>query len=298
MAMISVLIPVYNYDVIELVKMVHKQLELCSIAYEIKCLDDASEIKFQKQKYEIDQFANSSYEISKSNQGRIATRHHLAQSAKYDYLLFLDADVIPKSDEFIKIYLSFIDSKFNVIYGGVAYKKEKPEHDYLLRWSYGKLKEEVSAVKRNITPYKCIVSANFLIKKSIFITLNSCITYSGYGSDNHFSYELIKNNILVLHIDNYVYHLGIEKSTTYLKKKEEAATALIELYRTKPTIEHNNHLLRLFTKLKHYKLNYPAAFIFKIVRPLLRKNLLGSNPSVMYLQFYRIGYMCSKDLNN
>jgi glycosyltransferase involved in cell wall biosynthesis len=295
--MVSVLIPVYNYNVIELVSEVHKQLELCDILFEIKCLDDASAIEFQTQKQVVEELIHTSYLISKTNQGRIATRQQLADAALYDYVIFLDADVLPKSDDFIKNYLNYIDSNYDAIYGGIAYKDEKPASDSMLRWAYGKRNENVSALLRNKTPYKSIVSANFLMKTSVFKKVNSKINYSGYGSDNHFSNQLKKENIFILHIENEVYHLGIEKNATYLKKKEDAAIALIELYRTQAIKEHDNQLLKLFVKLKRLKLNYPISFFFKLSNSILRKNLLGPKPNVNMLQLYRISYMCFKDLN-
>ncbi|MCK8480120.1 glycosyltransferase family 2 protein [Psychroserpens algicola] len=296
MAMISVLIPVYNYDVTELVKRVHKQLDLCGIAFEIRCLDDASDFEFQKQKQIVEALTHTTYTISENNQGRITTRQKLAESALYEHLLFLDADVIPKNDTFIANYLEFINSKYDAVYGGVAYSSEKPGNDYLLRWTYGKQKEEVAAAKRNETPYKSIVSANFLIEASIFKRLNNKITYSGYGSDNHFSAQLKDESISVLHIDNYVYHLGIETSSIYLNKKEAAANALIALYNTQNTANHDNHLLKLFAKLKRLRLNYVLSWFYQISHNLLKQNLLGPKPSVNYLQLYRISYMCYQDL--
>lgn len=295
--MVSVLIPVYNYDVIDLVNAVHKQLELCNIIFEIKCLDDASAIEFQTQKQAVEQLTYVSYHISKTNQGRIATRQQLADAARFDYVIFLDADVLPKSDHFIKNYLLYIDSNYDAIYGGIAYKDEPPSPDSMLRWTYGRLNETVPALQRNRTPYKSIVSANFLMKTSIFKTVNSKINYSGYGSDNHFSDHLKKENVLIFHIENEVYHLGIEKSETYLKKKEVAATALIELYRTQPRNAHDNQLLILFAKLKRFKLNYPVSFFFKLANSILKKNLLSAKPNVKVLQLYRISYMCHKDVN-
>jgi glycosyltransferase involved in cell wall biosynthesis len=41
--MISVLIPVYNYDVTEAVKELHRQLSKEGVNFEIRIIDDASE---------------------------------------------------------------------------------------------------------------------------------------------------------------------------------------------------------------------------------------------------------------
>lgn len=295
--MISVLIPVYNYDVIELVNTIHKQLKLCHIAFEIICLDDASTIEFSKQKQVIESLEHTRYTVSKTNQGRITTRQQLAESALYDHLLFLDADVIPKKETYIANYLEYINSEFDAIYGGFAYKQEQPEVDFLLRWTYGKNNEEMPASKRNNYPYKIVISANFLIKKTAFVAVNSKIKQDGYGFDNYFGALLKEYKFKVLHIDNEVYHLGIESSATYLKKKEKAALTLIRLYNTSDINEHDNHLLRLYTKLKRYKLNYLASFFYRAANSMMKKNLLGSRPSVTILQAYRISYMCYKDLN-
>ncbi|MGB3605775.1 glycosyltransferase family 2 protein [Psychroserpens sp.] len=296
--MISVLIPVYNYDIAELVKTVHRQLVLCAIPFEMICLDDASEVRFQNQKTDIETYAFTTYYISEDNQGRIATRQQLATSATYDNLLFLDADVLPKSDAFIKNYVAYLTSNTGAIYGGFAYQDERPEKAFMLRYIYGKNNEEIPAFKRNKHPYKIVISGNFLIKKDIFTAINSKIKYEGYGFDNYFGALLKTEQIKVLHIDNEVYHLGIEPSETYLSKKEKAALTLVQLYNDDPLLEHDNHLLKLFTTFKRYKLNYLASFFFKVSQTALRKNLLGSRPNINYLQLYRIGYMCSKDLQS
>ena len=56
----------------------------------------------------------------------------------------------------------------------------------MLRWSYGKTHEQIPAKERNKKPYKVIISANFMIKKPIFIAINSQIEQKGYGFDNFF----------------------------------------------------------------------------------------------------------------
>ena len=57
------------------------------------------------------------------------------------------------------------------IFGGFAYKKEKPKDDYLLRWKYGQKYEAISAKKRNKQPYKVTIAANLLVKKRILFEI-------------------------------------------------------------------------------------------------------------------------------
>ena len=215
---------------------------------------------------------------------------------KYHWLLFLDADVLPKHDSYISNYLSFLTSELDAIYGGFAYYEEPPQNAYKLRWEYGRKREEIKANIRNRKPYKSIISANFLIKKETFKNLNSQIKGNFYGEDNHFGALLKSNAVKVFHIDNEVYHLGIEPSIKYLEKKEQAALTLLNIYNSKSHLNHDNDLLGLFETSKRYKFNYLLAQIFKIFKQPIKRNLLGKKPSINLLQLYRIGFMCYEDL--
>ncbi len=295
--MISVLIPLYNYNVVALVTHIHTQLQLSQVPFEIICLDDAS----SEIVVENDKISNLDFtKLLKSNKnlGRTKARQYLSEKATYEWLLFLDADVMPKSDAFIRNYLKHIGSDYEAIYGGFTYHEEAPDAEYMLRWTYGKTHEQVSAKSRNKKPYKVIISANFMIKKPVFKAINSQIKQKGYGFDNFFAALLKMKQINVFHIDNEVYHLGIETSKVYLNKKEKAAETLLSLHNAHKIESHQNDLLHLFIKLKRYRLHHVFSTFYKLFKNPLQRNLLSNHPSMKVLQLYRISYMCYKDLNN
>lgn len=295
--MISVLIPVFNYDVVSLVNTIHTQLQLCDIAFEIICLDDGSQPDIIQHNEIVSSLEFTTYEKSTINLGRTMVRQHLAEKASYEHLLFLDADVMPTSKAFIENYIKSIDAKNAVIYGGIAYEKHKPTDEYLLRWTYGKSYEQVTAKRRNKTPYKITVSANMLIEKSLFLNVNSQILKRGYGADTIFGAQLIYKNVGVLHIENAVFHLGIEHNAIYLRKMERATETLLSLYKNDNIRNQQNDLLNLYTKLRQFGGNHLFSILFKLSNNRMKANLLGKNPSMKILQFYKIGYMCHKDLN-
>lgn len=295
--MISVLIPIYNYNIVALVTHIHTQLQLCNVTFEIICLDDASTSNIVNENENISNLEFTKYLKSKDNIGRTNARQFLSEKATYDWLLFLDADVMPKSEQFISNYLKYIDSDFEAIYGGFAYHEKVPDSSHMLRWKYGKTHEQTLAKERNKKPYKVIISANFMIKKSVFNTINSQIEQNGYGFDNFFAALLKMKKIKVFHLDNEAYHLGIETSQVYLSKKEKAAETLLSLYKANKIENHQNDLLHLFIKLKRYKLHTVFSMFYKLFKKPLRQNLLSSNPSMKVLQLYRISYMCYKDIN-
>ncbi len=286
--MLSVLIPTYNYDVGKLVRKVHMQLNASKIMFEIIILEDGSSQDINTKIH----LSHTKILVHKHNLGRVKARQFLAKSSKYDWLLFLDADVLPKNDSFISDYINQLNSGYEAVFGGFTYYNERPKKDYVLRWKYGMNKEQVPAHKRNLNPYKVIISANYLIKKTAFETINSKMTNNGYGYDNYFGALLKLKQISILHIDNEVYHLGIEKSSNYLNKKEQAAETLIRLYSANTITTHDNDLLSLFSYLNRYGLAVIFSGIHKLLRPLMKYNLTGSNPSIKVLQLYRISYMC------
>ncbi|MHA7941660.1 glycosyltransferase family 2 protein [Formosa sp. 3Alg 14/1] len=296
--MLSVLIPIYNYNVVNLVQNLHKQLMQGNYAFEIICLDDASANEFVLANSKIETLEFTSLIKSTTNNGRTKTRQLLSQASKYDWLLFLDADTMPVSETFISQYLTAITEEYEAVFGGFSYHKKKPSSAYILRWEYGRKKEEINASIRNTNPYKIIISANFLIKKSIFETLNSLVKHKVYGLDNYFGALLKNHNVKVLHINNPVYHLGLEKNEVYLNKLKSAAHTLLLLVKQDKMKTHNNDLLSLFMFLKKTKLSFVLSKFYRAFNKQMEMNLCGNTPSIKILQFYRISYMCYADQNS
>jgi len=295
--MISILIPIYNYQISGLVNEIYRQLSIANVKFEIICFDDKSEKYVAENKLAVDALSNAKTINSKENIGRTNSRQALCNASVYDWLLFLDADVMPKTDQFIATYLDKLNSGYQALFGGIAYKNTKPNKDAILRWKYGRTCEEVDEQKRNLKPYQQVVSANFMIKKDVFNNINSKIEAKGYGLDNHFASLLKQDNIKILHINNEVYHLGLENHMTYLKKAEECIITLLSLYDNRKMVQHNNKLLSTFVFLKRLKMNYLMAFFYKKFHSIISKNLLSNNPKILLLQFYKLSYICFKDLN-
>ncbi len=296
--MLSILIPVYNYNIVDLVRNIHEQVTLTQKEFEIICLDDKSNKDIIKRNESVNSLDNVSYRESKDNNGIAITRQHLCDFARYDWILLIDADMELKDHAFISNYLSVINSGFDVIFGGICYKTSKPDTNSLLRWKYGKKCEEVSAKKRNIRPYKVTSAANILIKKALYKQFSLDSVGNSYGMDIFFGPQLKLNKVPVLHIDNAIYHLGLENSKKYLKKTEFAVNTLLNLHRKDKIKLHENDLLLKFTLLKSIKLNFLGSLFFKWFRSYMEKNLEGRYPVITIFQLYKISYMCYSDLRD
>jgi len=290
--MISILIPTYNFDIFPLVSSLHEQAKKLTIEYEIICLDDASK-KYNIENQKINTLEHCSYTFLEKNIGRSAIRNLLAKKARFENLLFLDADVIPIEEDFVSNYVSQIDSEEKVVYGGIRYQKDKPSKDQILRWVYGNSREALPVEVRQKNPYLAFLTLNFMIKKSVFktVSFNEEIPNLRH-EDTLFSYDLKKTGIKVVHIENPVYHLGLESSKVFLRKSEEALIGLDYLIDNKLIVPEYVKLSEYYKTLKKYGMKGLYLFFYKTFKSAFLNNLLGKNPSLFVFDLFRLGYFC------
>lgn len=297
--MLSILIPTFNYNVAPLVDELYKQTNFhTDLEFEIIVYDDGSKL-FHSENNEINKLSNCSYSILEKNIGRSAIRNKLATDAKYENLLFLDADVRIISENFITEYLNRIKNnpKFEVIYGGIVYQSEKPNQNQLLRWIYGNEREALSAEVRNADCYVSFLTLNFLIKKKVFnqVRFNETIPNLRY-EDLLFSFDLMHNEIKIEHINNQVVHNGIETSEVFLEKTNSSLHGLKYLL-DHQIIDYNYaKISRTFIKLKSFKLLFLIRISHNLFQKKYVKNLLGKQPNLFFYDIYRLGYFCN--INN
>ena len=90
--MVSVLIPIYNQNVINLALTLNRQCKDAGIAYEILCFDDCSMEIFRKENRQLDHEFGISYLELSENLGRSKIRNLLAKQSRYEHWIFLDGD--------------------------------------------------------------------------------------------------------------------------------------------------------------------------------------------------------------
>lgn len=293
--MISVLIPTYNYNVVSLVENIHKQCKShLNSEFEILIYDDCStDNDIVNQNQVLRTLEHCDFNVLSKNIGRSAIRNMLSQNAKYDWLLFLDADVMPIQGNFISNYIKTIAQEPCVIYGGILYPEIKNTEQKSLRWHYGKKREALHHSERNKNVYLSFLTLNFLIHKSIFniVKFNEDIPNFRH-EDTLFSYNLMQHRIPVKHINNPTYHLGIEDSKTFIKKSLESVEA-VNLFIKNGLIEPKyTRISHTYSTLKKIRLDFIFSKLFKLLKSRFEKNLLSSKPSLFIFDLYRLCYYC------
>lgn len=290
---ISILIPTYDYNVLPLAQELEKQALKLGAIFELICLEDGSFSTLNEINQKINSLTNCKFIENKKNFGRVATRIQLAEMAQYDWLIFLDADVMPKNSDFIEVIFNHInEGKADAIFGGFAYNIDAIDENKSLRFTFGKKREEIMAEVRNKNPYKVIISANMLIKKEVFLKLAKTETSNVYGMDYFFGSLLKKNNYKVLHIDNEVYHYGLEDNQTYLNKTKQALQNLYKLETEKKIGTNQISILTAYRFLKSFGLKGIFSKTVKLFIPNIEKKLTGPEPNLFLFDLYRLSYLC------
>ena len=284
--MLSVLIPIYNFTCVELVREVHKQITLLDIPFEILVGDDASDEVAKVVNREINLFSHSEYIEYKQNAGPAVLRNRLATEAQYSYLLYLDSDIMPVSDSFISKYVNAIKDN-TVVCGGFVYRREKPERCYALRYYYGIHVEEKSVYERRKQPYSQFISMNFLIPKGVLQQHPFNETFHLGYEDTLFGIQLEQAKVPINHIDNPVYHQYNESTDKYLVKIQRAVKNLVG---HEEEMKAHIRLLIYYNRLKRMGLIPLVNRLFCLYEKRITANLCSEKPSLHLFAFYKLGY--------
>ena len=142
--MLSICIPVYQYDVVSLVEDLKQQAKALDVTVEIILIDDASSEDYRKINSAIE---GVKYVQLEHNIGRAVIRNRFLKYAKYNHLLFLDTDSIVYRDHFLKDYVQLIKEGKDVICGGRVYPDTIDDNNRSLSWKYGMQRESKPAEK-------------------------------------------------------------------------------------------------------------------------------------------------------
>lgn len=284
---LSILIPCYNYDAFPLVENLHRQGESMAITFEILVFDDGSN-EGRERNEKINQLKHASYVYHPENKGRAALRQQLLNSSSYELLLLMDVDVMPVSSDFLSLYFKNLNGDVDLIFGGIAYSEVSAEKTKMLRYAYGKKREATTAAQRKKNPY-FIASANLLIRKSMLKRINTS-QENFYGSDLLLSQNLMKYEARIKHIDNPVFHLGIETSQDYLKKSKEVVQNLIKLEQNGQLTEDFTRLQQVYIKLKRIGLLPLLNACTGLFVNAIERNLISSRPKLVLLDLYKLKY--------
>lgn len=293
--MISICIPIYNFDVSNLVEKLNNLSKSLEVPSEIILIDDCSDVFFKEKNENVCKKHN--YIKLEKNIGRAAIRNRFLKYANYDNLLFLDCDSIVYNDDFLVEYIEAIKKEpNNVLYGGRVYGNQSPKRNKRLRWKYGKIRESKPFHKRNLNPNKSFMTHNFVIGRRLLETIGFDERLINYGhEDTLFGFQLKKRNIQVRHIENPILNGYLEANSEYISSTETAIGNLVEILGflncDKDFIK-DVSLLNMYFKVVKFKALIGVGF--KVFKPLLKKILSLGFVNLYLFDFYKLGILIFK----
>jgi glycosyltransferase involved in cell wall biosynthesis len=293
--MLSVNIPVYNIEVVELVDQLTTQAKKLKIPFEIRVYDDCSAENTKLKNRALLRANSVVYVELENNLGRAAIRNKMGLESIYEQLLFIDADSYLVKDNYLETFIQNTKTG-RILCGGTAYSPEKPkQQEKLLRWVYGKEREAVSAAQRNSKKGFILTSNNFLIEKAVFEKIHFRENLKGYGhEDTLLGYDLFKQNFEILHIDNPVEHTGLENSQVFLDKTKRALENL-KLVSEELLLNDREFIqqVNFLEKYHRFVKVLPKTFLswcFVFSQKYLARNLTGSKPNLRCFDLYKLGF--------
>lgn len=286
-----------------------------SLGFEIIFADDGSADATARQRNAIiAQLPYCQYIERPKNVGRSAIRNFLAHTAHYSHLIFLDGDVAIKRGNFVQTYLAHRNDA-DVIIGTLHFsrmqvacdtaediightKRAKEEtkkttepvlYDDNLKYRYEQQFLAQHPVKKRMQqPYASFRTTNFMVRRDLLLAYPFDETFHEYGyEDTLFGKQLKEHGATLIHLDNAATIADYEDNATFVAKTEESLRTLAAHAHQ---LQGYSTLLHTANKLECLHLQPLIAFVFKLFKGLLHKNLCSNSPSVFLFNVYKLGY--------
>lgn len=282
---LSILIPTYNTVIDQLVAQLHTQCCNSTLQqWEIIVIDDAStDSEVQNCNSAIQQLTDTTYIQNYHNRGRSAIRNQLAQKAQFPWLLFIDADMLIPSPNYINNFIQAAITHPNAQVFCGHYSLKTPSIK-TLRYLY----EQDNLRHHNLCwrqkhPYRAFKACNTLIKRQLILQHPFASTIQAYGYEDLLLGELfLHDNIQILHINNPVLFHRFEDNATFLNKTDQSLRILAD---SRP---HLSKLYNIALHLQRFNLDSIVLRYFKQRKNKWIKKLQGPEPNIYLFQAYKL----------
>lgn len=292
---LSILIPVYNGDCRSQVEALSRQAEaIGGLRYEIIVADDGSTDRSCVERCrEVERWPHCRFIDRVVNSGRAAIRNFLAREARYEWLLFMDAELDIISLHYLQDYLAD-ESTAPVVYGGCVAEGGRVG---CLRFLYEQRSQpQHTAEERRKRPFMHFRTCNFLVRRDVILAHPFDERFRHYGyEDVLWGKQLCQAGIGIGHIDNPIAYSQYEENALFVSKTEEALRTLSLFYSD----------LRGYSKMITFVESIHLAPVRWVIRlwhwlfgALERRILCSSHPSLHVFKLYKLGYFMTINNNH
>jgi glycosyltransferase involved in cell wall biosynthesis len=220
-ARLSICIPLYRYDVTKLID----ALAACksSSLAEIVLYDDGSgdhELLAKLESHAGRVPAAVRIVSAAANRGRAVARNAAFKHARSEWLLLLDADMMPDSESFIEGYLDAIETTWEpaVVVGGYSLKTAPKDKRFALHRWQAEASECLPATTRSVAPGRYVFSSNVLVHRLVLDACPFDQRFAAWGWEDTDWGLRAQQWFPVRHIDNTATHMGLDTDKALIAK--------------------------------------------------------------------------------
>jgi hypothetical protein len=231
---LSVLTPFYRYDPSAMLK----RFASAPAGVEFVLLDDGSasaELVANVMKAAAATGAPARIIVCEANLGRSRARNRLISEAQGEYVLFLDADMLPDTSSFLSIWLGIIATQEpRVAFGGLSLALAQPTAETALHYALFGGSDCAPARHRARRAAQATASSNLLVEREFLLAHPFDDHFTGWGFED-LDWALDVSRVEeIMHVDNPATHAGLDDVCTLMRKSAEAGPNFGRLARKHP----------------------------------------------------------------
>ena len=186
-----------------------------------------------------------------TNYGRSHARNRLITHAKADWLLMLDADMLPDEHHFLQRYLDAIADVPTpaLIVGGFSLQQVTATPEQRLHAAQSQRSECLPAANRARDPGLYVFTSNILVHRTILDSIHFDEGYTGWGWEDVDWGLRVMDAFPINHIDNTATHLGLDDTMNLLAKYANSKDNFARLVQQHPQKASNMRLYQVSKRL-------------------------------------------------
>ena len=269
LARLSICVPAYKDDPLPLLSRLSELtgVEQCTLLiYDDGSDDNAMTAQITNA---IDSFpAPARLITAKINIGRSHARNRLIARAEADWLLLLDADMLPDDRGFLACYLKLIELAEEpvLIAGGFSLEQIVAAPDQRLHAAQSAKSDCLTAAERSEDPGRFVFTSNIAVHRDILTNIPFDEGYTGWGWEDVDWGLRVAKAYRILHVDNPATHMGLDNDADLIAKFGSSGLNFARLITTHPEETHSMPLTRMARRFKYIPFLKPTAKIIARMR--------------------------------